>query len=68
MILAILAWLFVVALDAIETTPVTGSDNLITLGTWRGGGLLRGTISGVEIGREGGEHGQWACITEMGEK
>ena len=40
MILAILARLFVVALDAIETTPVTRSDNLITLGTWRGGGLL----------------------------
>jgi hypothetical protein len=58
MIPAILAWLLVVALDAIKATPVAGSHHLITLGAGRGSGLFRRAISGVEIGRKGGEHGQ----------
>jgi hypothetical protein len=53
--LAISAWQPVVALDAIETTPVAGSRNLNPLGTRRSG-LFR-PISGVK-GGERGEHGQ----------
>lgn len=58
MIPAILAWLLVVAFDAIEATPVAGSHDLITLGAGRGSGLFRRAISGVEIGGKGGKHGQ----------
>lgn len=58
MIPAILAWLFIVAFDAIQPTPVAGSPDLATLGTRGGSGLLRGPISGVEIGGKGGEHDQ----------
>lgn len=46
-ITAILTWRFGVALDAIQTTPVAGSHNLVTLGTRGGSGLLGGRIGGV---------------------
>ena len=58
MVPAILTWLFIVAFDAIQPTPVAGSSDLATLGTRGGSGLLRGAISGVEIGGKGGEHDQ----------
>lgn len=58
MVAAVLAGLFIIAFDAVDATPVTGTHDLVPFGTGSGGGLLlRGAIGGVEVGGEGGEHG-----------
>lgn len=55
MVPTILTWLFIIALDPVQPTPVASPPDLTALRTGRG--LLRRAIGGVEISGKGGEHG-----------